>query len=55
MGYLIAKVLLTGVLIVQVSEVAKRSSLIGAILASLPLVSVVASYARAVALINEVK
>lgn len=42
MGYYIVKVLLTSILIVLVSEVAKRSSIVGAILASIPLVSVVA-------------
>mgnify|MGYP006285353361 CR=1 FL=1 len=39
MGYLIFKTVISAVLIVTVSEVSKRSSLFGAILASLPLVS----------------
>lgn len=38
--YYIAKVVLTVVLIIAISEAAKRSSLLGAILASVPLVSV---------------
>ena len=41
MQYLI-KVLITAVLVVVVSEIAKRSSLAGAVLASVPLVSVFA-------------
>ena len=40
MWYYFAKVVLTVVLIIAISEAAKRSSLIGAILASIPLVSV---------------
>lgn len=39
MGYLIFKTVISAVLIVVISEVSKRSSLFGAILASLPLVS----------------
>lgn len=42
MFYYIIKLIVTTVLIVIISEVAKRSSLIGAILASIPLVSVLA-------------
>lgn len=42
MLYATLKVLLTSVLVVAVSEAAKRSSLLGAILASVPLVSVLA-------------
>jgi len=42
MGYYLVKIALTTVLIVAISEIAKRSSLIGAILASVPLVSVLA-------------
>jgi hypothetical protein len=42
MLYATLKVLITSVLVVMVSEAAKRSSLIGALLASLPLVSVLA-------------
>jgi len=39
MAYLIFKTVISAVIIVAVSEVSKRSSLLGAILASLPLVS----------------
>ena len=42
MGYYIFKITITAALIVLISEVAKRSSFIGAILASIPLVSVLA-------------
>ena len=42
MLYATLKVLITSVLVVAVSEAAKRSSLFGALLASLPLVSVLA-------------
>ena len=42
MLYYILKVSITVVLIVTISEVAKRSSLIGAMLASIPLISVLA-------------
>lgn len=42
MAYYLFKIAVTTVLIVLISEVAKRSSLIGAILASIPLVSVLA-------------
>ena len=42
MSYYIVKIAVTTILIVAISEVAKRSSLIGAILASVPLVSVLA-------------
>ena len=42
MLYATLKVLLTSVLVVAVSETAKRSSLFGAVLASVPLVSVLA-------------
>lgn len=42
MSYYLVKIIVTTVLIVIISEVAKRSSLIGAILASIPLVSVLA-------------
>ena len=42
MGYYIFKIAITTALIVLISEVAKRSSFIGAILASIPLVSVFA-------------
>ena len=42
MAYSALKLLITAVLIVAISEIAKRSSLLGAILASVPLVSVLA-------------
>ncbi|MTI64926.1 MAG: DUF3147 family protein [Methylophaga sp.] len=42
MWYYMTKVLVSAVLIVAISEVAKRSSVLGAILASVPLVSVIA-------------
>ena len=42
MGYYIVKVIISAVLIVAISEISKRSSLIGAVLASIPLVSVLA-------------
>lgn len=42
MLYYIVKVLLSAIVIVAVSEVAKRSSLFGALIASLPLTSVLA-------------
>jgi len=42
MSYYILKILITTILIVVISEISKRSSLVGAILASIPLVSVLA-------------
>ncbi len=42
MTYYLVKIAVTTVLIVAISEIAKRSSLAGAILASVPLVSVLA-------------
>lgn len=42
MFYYIIKVLISSVLIVAISEISKKSSLIGGILASIPLVSVLA-------------
>ena len=42
MSYYLLKVAVTTVLIVAISEITKRSSLVGAILASVPLVSVLA-------------
>lgn len=39
MGYLITKTVISAIIITAVSEISKRSSLLGAILASLPLVS----------------
>lgn len=40
--YYLIKILVTALLIVAISEVSKRSSLLGAVLASVPLVSVLA-------------
>lgn len=42
MIYTIIKVIITSLLIVAISELSKRSSLLGALLASLPLTSVLA-------------
>lgn len=42
MSYYLLKIAITTALIVLISEIARRSSLIGAILASIPLVSVLA-------------
>lgn len=42
MAYYLTKLAITTVLIVLISEISRRSSLIGAILASIPLVSVLA-------------
>lgn len=42
MAYYLSKIFITTALIVLISEIAKRSSLLGAILASIPLVSVLA-------------
>ena len=42
MFYVAIKVLLTAILVVAISEVAKRSSALGAIIASLPLTSLLA-------------
>ena len=42
MIYYLTKIALTTVLIVVISEIAKRSSFVGALLASIPLVSVLA-------------
>jgi hypothetical protein len=42
LGYYLVKIVVTTILIVAISEIAKRSSLVGAILASVPLVSVLA-------------
>jgi len=42
LAYYLIKILVTTALIVLISEIAKRSSLLGAILASVPLVSVLA-------------
>ena len=42
MAYYIVKVAVSAVLIVAIAEISKRSSMIGALLASIPLVSVLA-------------
>lgn len=42
MPYYIVKIFITTLLIVAISEIAKRSSMLGAVLASIPLVSVLA-------------
>lgn len=42
MSYTIIKIIITSLIIVAISELSKRSSLIGALLASLPLTSVLA-------------
>lgn len=42
MIYALSKLMITSLIIVVISEISKRSSLIGALLASLPLVSVLA-------------
>jgi len=42
MGYLILKALITGILVVAISEIGKRWSLFAAILASLPLTTILA-------------
>ena len=42
MTYYLTKVAVTAVLVVLISEIAKRSSLVGAVLASIPLTSVLA-------------
>ena len=42
MIYVLSKFMITSLIIVVISEISKRSSLIGALLASLPLISVLA-------------
>ncbi len=42
MGYLVAKFAITAAIVVLVSELARRSTLLGAVVASIPLVSVLA-------------
>ncbi|MFZ2405802.1 MAG: DUF3147 family protein [Methylobacter sp.] len=42
MSYTIIKIISTSLLIVAISELSKRSSLLGALLASLPLISILA-------------
>lgn len=44
MTYYLAKIVITAILIVAISEIAKRSTLIGAVLASIPLISVLAMF-----------
>lgn len=44
MTYYITKIIITTSLIVAISEIAKRSSFIGAVLASIPLISVLAMF-----------
>jgi apolipoprotein N-acyltransferase len=44
MTYYITKLVITAALIVAISEISRRSSLMGAILASIPLVSVLAMF-----------
>lgn len=44
MTYYVAKIAMTSLMIVVISEIAKRSTLIGAILASIPLISVFAIF-----------
>lgn len=44
MGYYIVKITVTTALVVFISEIAKRSSFIGAIMASIPLISVLAMF-----------
>ena len=44
MTYYLVKIVITTILIVMISEIAKRSTLAGAILASIPLVSVLAMF-----------
>jgi len=42
--YYLAKIAITATLIVVISEIAKRSTLVGAVLASIPLISVLAMF-----------
>ena len=42
MGFYIAKILITSVLVIAISEIAKRSSFLGALLASIPIISIMA-------------
>jgi hypothetical protein len=44
LSYYLVKVAVTTVLIVVISEIAKRSSFVGALLASIPLISVLAMF-----------
>ncbi|MHB1400260.1 MAG: DUF3147 family protein [Trichloromonadaceae bacterium] len=42
MGYYLLKIAVSSILIILISEIAKRSSLLGGVLASMPIVSVLA-------------
>lgn len=42
MGFYVLKVLVTSILVVAISEISKRSSFLGALLASIPLISIMA-------------
>ena len=42
MGYYLVKIVITTIFVVAISEIAKRSSFAGALLASIPLISVLA-------------
>ena len=44
MTYYLVKIAITTTLIVTISEIAKRSTLVGAVLASIPLISVLAMF-----------
>jgi len=44
MSYTIIKIIITSLLIVAISELSKRNSLLGSLLASLPLISVLAMF-----------
>lgn len=44
MGYYAIKIIITTILIVVISEISKRSSFAGALLASIPLISVLAMF-----------
>jgi len=44
MAYYLVKIVITSVLIVLISEIAKRSSFVGALLASAPIISVAAIF-----------
>ena len=44
MSYYIVKIVVTAILVVLISEIAKRSSFVGALLASIPIISVLAMF-----------
>ncbi|MDR4516510.1 MAG: DUF3147 family protein [Nitrosomonas sp.] len=44
MGYYLTKIALTAVLVVVISEIAKRSTFMGALLTSIPLISLLAMF-----------